>query len=117
MPLLNKSSGNTSGAPFGFSGALTSAKEAELVCRNIQKVPMKLGGFMALSGVHRLGEYQECHSDSDRGEMEEEEAGEMEEEEAGKVEGNDCVDHGHDGINSRQILNTPTIILPTGPWI
>ena len=62
---------------------------------------MKLGGFMALSGVHRLGEYQECHSDSDRargeveeaaGEMEEEEAGEMEEEEAGKVEGNDCVD-------------------------
>jgi hypothetical protein len=41
---------------------------------------------IALSGVHRLGEFQEFHSDSDRGEMEEEEAGEMEKEEAGETE-------------------------------
>ena len=67
---------------------------------------------MALSGIHRLGEYQECHSDSDRGEVEEEAAGEMEEEEAGEMEEEEAGKveerlRGHDGINSRQILNTP----------
>jgi len=62
---------------------------------------MKLGGFMALSGVTILVSIRNVTATvSDRGEveeeaageMEEEEAGEMEEEEAGKVEGNDCVD-------------------------
>ena len=35
--------------------------------------------------IHRLGEYQEFHIDSDRGEMKEQEAGEMEEKEAGEM--------------------------------